>query len=350
MAHPEIENLSGFACELLVLTDEEGRSLCVPLVQATFAIAHGAVPVLLERQPPIALGGQTWDDPAISSIRFEPQIAFMKPATDVVLHGHAYPSNQERTEGTVGVRVGPVRKVARVFGDRRVIPRMGFNAISEPEPFDRIPLIYEHAFGGRDQRHADPSRHSFEPRNPVGRGYRDPDQGVKGEWLLPNLEDPEHLYRSPGDRPPPVGFGYVAPDWPPRSAYAGTYDKAWSDSRKPLLPTDFDRRFFNAASPGLVAPGYLVGDEPISVIGASETGRVDFTLPGLPAPTCRVMLRRGKPAELQTVLDTVLIDMDSMALTLTWRAHVPVQRGLHDVAALQLPPAPPPSFDDEDDA
>ena len=347
MPHPELINLSPFACDLLFVTDEEGVVMCVPVVQATFKLAPGEPLALLEPPPPINLGGAWWGDAAHTSMRLEPQIAFIKPATDIVLIGHAYPSNKDRTEGLVGIGVGAVRKTARVFGNRRLVKRLGFTTATAPEPFDRIPLTYEYAFGGRDRRDKNPDRHRFEPRNPVGIGYRDPDLADDAEVAMPNLEDPDHLFKSVSDCPPPAGFGFVSPDWQPRTRFAGTYDKAWNDLRKPLLPKDFNRRFFNAASSGLIAPGYLRGDEPVVVIGASASGRVNFNLPGAASPACRVALRSGNPVELQTVLDTLLVDMDQQTVTLTWRAHVAVRRGLHDVVALELPPQPLPV--DEDD-
>lgn len=98
MPHPELINLSPFACELLFVTDEEGVVMCVPVVQATFKLTPGEPLALLEPPPPINLGGAWWGDAAHTSMRLEPQIAFIKSATDIVLIGHAYPSNKDRTE------------------------------------------------------------------------------------------------------------------------------------------------------------------------------------------------------------------------------------------------------------
>ena len=38
MGHPEIKNKTPFAVEVVFLTDEEGRPLWVPLIQATYRI------------------------------------------------------------------------------------------------------------------------------------------------------------------------------------------------------------------------------------------------------------------------------------------------------------------------
>ncbi len=49
--------------------------------------------------------------------------------------------------------------------------------------------------------------------------------------------------------PPPAGFGPVPPWWRPRQQHAGTYDEAWLAERHPLLPRDFDERFWHCARP-----------------------------------------------------------------------------------------------------
>ena len=153
---------------------------------------------------------------------------------------------------------------------------------------------------------------------------------------LPNLEDPKHLISSYTDKPPPAGFGFISPNWEPRAQYAGTYDETWQKERMPLLPLDFDRRFFNAASPGLVAPGYLRGDEPVMITNASPNGRLTFNLPGIPPPRVKVALRGNKEHVLQTNLDTVIINTDENKVFLLWRSHLVVRNGPHDVVAIEV--------------
>ncbi len=313
--------------------------MLVPAIQACYTITHNNQLAILEEQPPINIGGECWsDDVAKSSIKYEPQIAFQKPATDIVLIGHAYTQNKGDNEVSVGLRVGPVQKIIRVLGDRYLIRRSGEVTITTPQPFEKIPLIYERAFGGWDLRDPAPDKYRFEPRNPVGTGYLDPLVGGDAQVKLPNLEDPERPYRGYGDTPPPAGFGFISPNWQPRAAFAGTYDEAWDKERKPLLPKDFDRRFFNAASPGLIAPAYLNGDEPVVIVNAASEGRVNFNLPGVPAPQCKVQLRGGKTVVLQTQLDTVIINMDERLLFLLWRTHTPVRNGPHDVVSIDIGP------------
>jgi hypothetical protein len=104
----------------------------------------------------------------------------------------------------------------------------------------------------------------------------------------------------------------------------------------PLLPIDFDRRFFNAASPGLVAPGYLTGNEAVCVENASPRGTIRFNLPGIVPPECRVQLVGRRDALVTTNLDTVIINTDEDLLILIWRGYLPVRNGPHDIVSIQI--------------
>jgi hypothetical protein len=320
----------------LLLADEEGRPLVAPLVQATYAVHANGSLTIADKQIPISLAGELWGEPGKSSYKYEPHFAFTKPATDVALIGHAYARRPGDTEVQVRLRAGPLEKTVRAIGDRYWVKTFGMTSMSAPEPFEKIPLIYERAFGGWDRSHPDPNKHTFEPRNPVGTGFRSK-HGKPGEVVrLPNLEDPRNPLRDYHDTPPPACFGFTSPDWQPRASFAGTYDEAWMKDRMPLLPTDFDRRFFNAASPGLIAPGYLKGDEPIWIENASPRGTLSFNLPGVSPPQCRVQLVGRRDVQVQTNLDTVIINTDEDLLLLIWRGHLAVRNGPHDVVSIQI--------------
>jgi hypothetical protein len=341
MGHPAIENLTPFTFEPLFLANEEMRPLCVPVVKATYEISPNGVLTLAEEQAPLELKGQRWDDTDESSDRYEPEVAFFKPATDVVLVGHAHAQERNTRELLVALRVGPLQKGVRVIGDRAWFKSMGSISMTKPVPFERIPLRYERAFGGWDRSDPDAARHRFEPRNPVGTGFRSKDGRFEEGVRLPNLEDPAQPLEDWGDTPAPAGFGFIGPHWQPRAAFAGTYDEAWEKSRKPLLPKDFNRKFLNAASPGLIAPGYLRGDEPVVVANATPEGRLSFQLPGTPPPRVLVACHDQPDAWMQLNLDTVIVDTDAMKLFLLWRGHLVLQREPLEVRALRVEPGPP---------
>jgi hypothetical protein len=339
MGHPQTENKTPYQMAALNLLDEEARPVLTVVVKGTFQVDAQGRCARAEVQVPVNLGGEPWGDPATSSFRYEPEVAFIKPATDVVLIGHACAPRAGTTELPVGLKVGPVQKQALVVGDRVWWKSLGQISASKPLAFEKIPLRWERAFGGWDRTHPDPARHVCEARNPVGVGMR-PTKTFEEGLRLPNLEDPQQPLRRFGDAPPPAGFGFVSPNWQPRAALAGTYDERWQNERSPLLPADFDRRFLNAAAPGLVAPGYLRGDEAVVAAGVSPQGALRFTLPGNPPPVVRVRLHDGPDATVTTNLDTVIIEADERRVLLLWRACVPLRMGPLDVAAIEVrPPA-----------
>lgn len=330
--HAEVLNRTGFGFTALHTMDEEGRPLVVPIVRATFLVKGGALTPVAPQPDPSLAGELYGEDAATSSYRVEPEIAFVKPGVDCVLVGHAFAPRRDVPCVDVTFRVGPVEKAVRVFGDRVWVRAMGRVGASRPAPFDMMPLRYELAFGGREE--GDAERTLVDLRNPVGRGFHAPGHFQEG-IALPNLEDPRDPIASFDHVPAPACFGFLSPGWTPRRLFGGTYDDAWVAGRMPMLPKDFDRRFFNAASPGLVASA-LRGDDLVHVTGTSARGGLSFRLPGLPPPTCRVSLRRGPAVVVATKLGTVLVDADAETVALTWRAHVALTNGPHDVAAIEL--------------
>src|SRR3569832_2705235 len=119
-----------FALEALYLDDEEFRPLVVPLVKETFTIEADGRCHRADEQLPPNLEGKCWgEDPETSSYKYEPEVAFVKPATDVVLIGHAYAPDTRTTELRVGLRVGPLSKQLLVTGDRFWFCSVGFVSV-----------------------------------------------------------------------------------------------------------------------------------------------------------------------------------------------------------------------------
>src|SRR5215475_13605038 len=136
MGHPVIENNTPFAFEPLFLANEEVRPLFVPIVKATYAIQDGMRLALAEQPAPVNTGGEYWGDPEHSSYKYEPETACIKPATDIVLIGHAHAPKARVTEVDVSLSVGPIKKVVRVIGDRYWVKRFGMTCKTKPEPFE----------------------------------------------------------------------------------------------------------------------------------------------------------------------------------------------------------------------
>ena len=179
-----------------------------------------------------------------------------------------------------------------------------------------MPLIWERAFGGRDETESGPVE---EARNPIGTGFHTANgfAPVEGMWL-PNVEDPSAPISSWQQRPSPVGFAPIDAHWEPRRSYAGTYDERWQQTRAPYLPHDFDARFLQLAPPALVTPTHLQGGEWVDLRGLTPSGQLRFQLP---AAVPHVVYRLDREVvERPPVLDTVIIEPDAGRLVLVWRA------------------------------
>ena len=222
----QLINETPYLAERFVNMDKDGAEVLVLLIKATFKIdkesSKGSANV---EQLPIEFADIYMGEPGSSSIKYEADVGMCKKSTDVILIGHAYAAKVGDPYVDVSFRLGNLNKTVRVFGDRIWEKLLGVVSISKPSPFYKIPLIYERAFGGTDKSQLDPNLHESEPRNPVGAGFRSkhsrqPVEGLK----LPNIENPKSLIRTLGDRPEPVGFGFISKNWKPRVDLQSSYD------------------------------------------------------------------------------------------------------------------------------
>lgn len=316
----ELQNDTPFSVALFPGLDEEGAEHVTVVVKGTFRLGGGAAIGPADEQEPIHHAEVFHGEPGASSVRYESDACPAKRGTDVVLNGHAHAPKPVGSLD-VSLAVGPLQKTVRVFGDRVWVAVPGGFTASDPVPFTRMPLLYERAFGGVDG--SDPD-HTADRRNPVGTGFMTGrGQAVEG-LRLPNLEDPRRPVRAPSDRPPPAGFGFLARHWLPRVTFAGTYDARWKDERCPLLPADFDDRFFNGASPELTSPRPLAGGEEVRVLNASAGGLLSFRLPSVLLEVALSI--KGAAAHHAPSLDTVVIEPDAGRVLVTWRVTVPTRR------------------------
>lgn len=316
----QIDNRTPFSAQLCVFADPAGVETVYAVVKAAFDItAKGLMPTV--KPLPLLAGDVYWGDPAKTGIYAAGELSLTKPATDILLLGSAYAATHATRGMDMSFRVGPVAQTLRIFG-----PRLWERGrISPPEPFEKVPLRWELAFGGFEVPEAGKPAMEYEPRNPVGRGFIGSRERSFDGRPLPQIEDPRQPIQKPGDRPAPACCAPVAPSWSPRREYAGTYDEAWTRQRAPYLPCDFDPRFFNVAPPGLVAPGFLKGGEAVEVTGCLPGGaRMAFQL-----PVCSIATRyhfRGKEIERPTALDTVILEPDKYRVQLVYRSALAVDK------------------------
>lgn len=323
----DLLNRTPFPADRYVLVNDGLETLLVVL-KATFTVDRGATrpaDVQEEILPSDEYGGD--GDPQRNSIVRPADAVLFKPAADVLLRGHAYAA-PGKTEVNVGFAAGSILKVARVVGDRIYVNRL-VGAVAA-RPFEKIPLIWERAFGGTDVSR--PDRPDACEENPVGRGFHA--SAPKEPVLLPNLEDPASSVKAPSRHGRVVGFGPIGPAWLPRRKFAGTYDDAWRNDRYPSLPKDFDPRFNQCAPADQILPGYVGGGEVVAVTGASPQGPIKFNVPRLqPVITVRLAQRRET---LPVVCDTLIVDADAPSVTLVYRARLVVQGRVPDIKSIEV--------------
>lgn len=308
---PICENLTSFVVDEFAGHDQTGREFYTVILKATFEwLPYGDVVPAREQQPMLPADVYA-GDPETSGPILPSDFSPTKPLVDfLVVGGISLPTPVEEVDLTVEVG-RRLRKTVRVFGDRVWLPGVAsVLSLSRPQSFAEMPIQWDRSFGGHDPEHPE----LYEPRNPIGRGMRKEPRALEGT-LAPNFEDPRALITSWNSRPAPIGFGPVAPFWQPRVAHAGTYDKKWSDEVFPLLPDDFDERYFNCAPLDQQFPEYPVGED-VSLhysIGMHDR----FALPPLSVPVV-IELSRGQSREMLTP-DTILVDPAAHRLTLVGR-------------------------------
>jgi hypothetical protein len=234
---------------------------------------------------------------------------------------------------TVGVRVGGLSKAALAIGDRRWRRVLGIGPLwpSFPKPFSTMPIVWDRAYGGTDPRTRKRKRPAFDQRNPVGCGFASGliPVAVNGA-PLPNIVNPRRPWVAPHRRPQPWGLGPVGRHWWPRRRLAGTYDAKWKEHRAPLLPDDFDYRFFQCGSPGLVSRRHLDGDERVHLVNLSPEGELDFRLPGLALGLS--INRFGAPRERGFAsLDTIVLRPSQRRVSLIWRRAIACRRSAKEI-------------------
>ncbi len=332
----QVDNRTPFAAERGWVRDRDGAEVWLVAVKCTFDIRPDGSTAVSETQPPVLRVPEHVGEPGKSSIRYENDLVLTKKTTDIIVVGHAYaPGGRPVTEMEVGFRVGPVQKVLRVTGDR-VWDTTG---ASSPQPFITMPLVYERAFGGVDTRSKQPDR-DWEWRNPVGTGFavaRDNLGGVP----LPNIEYPAERVTGWKDRPRPAGFGAIACHWQPRVAFAGTYDDRWMQERQPLLPDDFDDRYFQCAPQDQQAPGFLRGGEPVALLNLGPHGELRCTLPKVFLGFDTRFYDGTREIHQERKLHTVIVEPDYPRMSLVWHTALPchfkVQKLERTIVTLKTP-------------
>lgn len=373
----QLANTTQFPACAFQATGQHGLPYHVVVMRATFDINPDGGPAVSGEQPRLVLADEYFGEINRSSVRQESDLVPCKPKCDVIVNATAYaPGGRPSTGFIVGVRVNKPPdergEPGLVVLDKKLVvtgPRSwekgllgGWKLRPPTMPITSLPLRYEYAFGGEcgielddpaaervgrkfllgpEQRasHPDgadkaPLAHAAYDGNPLGIGFAE-------EWYLkakrmktfpaPQVYSPENPVSVLGNAYAPQGFGIVTKAWKQRLELAGTYDKAWRENRWPHLPDDFDPEFWNGAHPDMRIP-FPEGGEKITLTNLTPDGTLTISLPDL-EPLVHVRREDGRIVPGHVKIDTLIIEPDSMKISMVWRAVLPVHREAEPVEA-----------------
>jgi hypothetical protein len=309
----------------------DGRELLVVAVKGTFHLPRsGEEPQLCGEQLPLVEADAFTGEPGFSAPLYETDYAPVKPRCDVLLNGSAHaPAGRPVNRVPVSLQVGSIAKSFDVVGNRSWIAMIGAVA-SPPEPFTVLPISYDKAFGGVDNAHPDPAKHSSYDSNHAGVGFH---RQTAREFIegkpLPNTEESGRPVESPRGSYRPMAFGPIGRAWQPRVKLAGTYDQNWIDNIFPFLPPDFDELYYQSA-PADQQMDYPRGGEEVVLRNLTPEGYTTFRLPEVNMPVV-FYPKHGENTETNAVVDTIVIEPDLNRFTMTWRSSLPLRKNMFEI-------------------
>lgn len=237
-----------------------------------------------------------------------------KPNGEVIVFGsyHA-PNGNPVTAGRTVLQCGAVNKELAVVGERYWRTLIGPTA---PESFTSLPLTYEYAFGGAKYH-----------LNTDGKGIEEVDLFGEMRVPLPNIEYPDKLVSSAGERPDPAGFAPLDIMWGQRLKHAGTYDQEWIEKYAPDYPLDINWNYFNVAPQDQWVKNFWQENESYSLYNMHpEQPVIQGSLPNF-CGRCFVVPKSSEKPQLKEVkqrLETIVFFPEQNMGVLLWRGVIEV--------------------------
>jgi hypothetical protein len=308
---PDAVTSAAGAAAAAVVWRLEGQLHVTVIVKSTFAFAQDAAMTRAPPQPILRAEVHHGKHPT-RSVQFTSDLVPYLAQADVLFTGHAH----ARAGGVVQAQL--VR--LEIFDGAGAQPLLNKALlVQDPKGFDRMPLVYERAFGGLGSQD-----------NPLGTGA----MAGSPEPNIVNPMDPRRV----------ASFGPIGRIWPARKRLLGKTPRASLDADIAELPRDFDWTYYQAAPPEQRID-YLKGDEWILLEGLHPTmSRLQMQLPGARGLAWIDGLADfGVPEGHEVILnaDTLRIDGDEQRCTMVWRAafsvpSVEALQALQIMAAVQI--------------
>lgn len=317
------KNTSGFSALGFEQLHRDGTRMAVIAVRGRFDLdENGGLSISKDQE--MILEDEYEGDPHKTPLLLPGDIVPFKPNTDVTALVKSWPPAQTSSAcWQCGIKVGENQYIVEVGGPSEwKWTETGWER-TEPTPVRNALIDYRIA--ASDAVCGAPLSEDV-PLNPLGVPRLREALLEKGErYPAISIKSPDEVYKLEADHSF-EGFGPVPPFWRSRQQYTGTYDERWKAERHPLLPEDFDYRFYQCAHPRLIQKGFLKGDERIELGRVRPGGgNIAFHLPDL-VPVAHYQWIDDREVTLRLNLDGVHIDVREppFRVDLTWRAWLPV--------------------------
>lgn len=282
------------------------------LAAMTCRIGPNGLSVTSEQKPLVLVSGDdmTPDD-----------AQFYREGVAVTASGFVYMADGMASSGLASLRVGKVERRVRATGPR--VWQRGVSGGVVPSaatPVDRVPMRWEHAYGGSYDVPASvievegedfivPPHPNAYPLNMMGTGFfLEADRAI-GE-ALPLLEDPEAPLARWDDRPEPTCFA-------PYPLHGGLRMTSVVNPENKKVDLSRSRRLSSRACPKLTFEE-LPPSTPIRLEGMRPRGDVlSFEVPPSPAAVDVQIGHATKTVELE--LDTIDIDAEDASARFVYR-------------------------------
>ena len=244
----------------------------------------------------------------------KPDSFFPRTASDLIIFADATAPHGSVTQLPVRVTAGPAANPIydlkmMVFGDRTWQKNnQGKLMPSRPVPFEKMPLVFNRAYGGTVS-----SEYGNRPNlnNPAGVGDYASEEAALDN-ALPNIEDPENLIQAWDDHPNPVGVAPYEMQYGLRVMTAIQVDEEQGTFAFTPQCGIFDQAFPRLAGKQL-SPGHV-----IQLSGMSTEPTVSFALPACPFAAF-VHLGQSR-YELQPRIEEIVVDLRTGFVDIAYRA------------------------------
>lgn len=365
----EFKNLTPFDTLCYTMLDREDQEHHVIAMKVAYTLRDGKCIIDEKSFPSLCVQDEYTGEINQSSVRYESDLAPYKPKCDVIINGIGYaPGGKETTSFNVSATIRDqnnkivLQKTILVQGEKQYRPFLWAADETEIEPFKKLPIDYQYAFGGENKIYEDnpyaenlkdkdklteemianhpeekpPLAHTAYEANTIGRGFADSwyIKATKKEidFDAPRILDPEYPFtvtsfvkQLKGSRDSiefePAGFGVIPRTAPNRRLLAGTYDEEWAENRHPYLPKDFDFSYWNGA-PIDQQIEYPTNGMKIQLTNLSKNGQWVMEIPEHRAFILMRMLN-GALIPVLFNIDTIIIEPELNQVLITHRLMFP---------------------------